>query len=158
MIGNLLTKEQRELLKYSRDRYVNIKESSSSSDFFSDSSQTTPEEDFGDEEFEKLQKRGDRFSKDIDHAFGYSIIKNMSLDYTQKKMLLEQYQEVKKKQISDLLEQKIADMMKNGATQKEGGGCTHRTGFTRQMSQKTIQNDKMSVFDDNSKSQGGRTK
>jgi hypothetical protein len=24
MIGNLLTKEQRELLKYSRDRYVNI--------------------------------------------------------------------------------------------------------------------------------------
>ena len=82
MIGNLLTKEQRELLKYSRDRYVNVQSCSSSSDFFSSSSESTPEEDFGDAEFEKLHKKGDRFSKDIDHAFGYSIIKNMSLDYT----------------------------------------------------------------------------
>jgi hypothetical protein len=75
-------------LKYSRDRYVNILTSSSSSDFFSSSSDSTVE-DFGDEEFEKLHRRGDRFSKDIDHAFGYSIIKNMSLGYEQKKILLD---------------------------------------------------------------------
>ena len=112
MIGNLLTKDQRELLKYSRDRYVNIQSCSSSSDFFSDSSQSSPEEEnFGDEEFEQLQKKGDKFSKDIDHAFGYSIIKNMSLDFTQKKVLLDQYQEVKKAHIQGELEKKIASMM-----------------------------------------------
>lgn len=111
MIGNLLNKEQRQLLKYSRDRYVNVQDLSSSSDFFSSSSQSTPDEDFGDKEFEKLQKKGDKFSKDIDHAIGYSIIKNMSLDYTQKKAILDQYQEVKRAEIQGALQNKIANLM-----------------------------------------------
>lgn len=131
MIGNLLSKEQKELLKFSRDRYVNIQSCSSSSDFFEDSSQSSPEEkeDFGDEEFEKLQHRGDKFSKDIDHAFGYSIIKNMSLDYTQKKVLLDQYQEVKKAHIQGELEKKIASMMgHNHGHGHTPGGCEQKTG------------------------------
>ena len=143
MIGNLLTKEQKELLKYSRDRYVNVQSASSSSDFFSDSSKSSSEnESFGDEEFEKHQKKGDKFSKEIDHAFGYSIIKNMSLDYTQKKMLLDQYQEAKKAEINGLLEQKLAQMMNiNGTSQSRfpaaEGGSVSPYEYRLRMSEKS---------------------
>ena len=74
MMGGLQSKEQKELLKYTKDRIINLEEKSSS-EYWTDS---TSEEEQEEEDLPKVKK--DKYSNDIDHAVVYSIIKNIGLD------------------------------------------------------------------------------
>jgi hypothetical protein len=76
MISGLQSKDQKELLKYTKDRVIDLEEKSSSEDW----TDSTSEEEDG---LRNIKK--DKYSQEIDHAIGYSIIKSIGLETTVKK-------------------------------------------------------------------------
>jgi hypothetical protein len=86
MISGLQTKEQKQLLKYTKDRIIDLEEKSSSEDW----TDSTSEEEINDGDLTKVKK--DKYCQKIDHAIGYSIIKSIGLEASVKKDLLKRYQ------------------------------------------------------------------
>ena len=93
------------MLKYTKDRIINIDEPSS-------------EEDWTDSTSNEEEKQRDRpvvkkvrYSQDIQHAVTYSIIKRLGVKNQMKKGLLKQYQQVYENQTYDKLEKKIESDM-----------------------------------------------
>ena len=88
MISGLLNKEQKEMVKYTADRVINLEESSSTEDWTDSTSED--EQDFSKDQVTRTKKT--RYAAEIEHAIGYSIIKRIGLKPEVKKKMLKKYQ------------------------------------------------------------------
>jgi hypothetical protein len=81
MVGNLQTKQQKELLKYSKDRVIKV-DTSSSSGFFTSSDFSFDSDDEGFAKTQNFREKTEKIHEDISSVLGYSIIKGMKINYT----------------------------------------------------------------------------
>jgi hypothetical protein len=79
------------MVKYTKDRVINLEESSSSDDWTDSTSEE--EEDFSKQnQGEVVRTKKTRYAAEIEHAIGYSIIKRIGLAPEVKKKMLKKYQ------------------------------------------------------------------
>lgn len=76
------------MLKYTKDRVIDIDEPSSEEDW----TDSTSEEE--EEQLDGPKDKNPRYSEEIQHAVGYSIIKRMGIKTEVKKEILKKYQKV----------------------------------------------------------------
>ena len=100
------------MVKYTKDRVINLEESSSSEDWTDSTSEE--EEDFSKNEdgsTKVVRTKKTRYAAEIEHAIGYSIIKRIGLKPEVKKKMLRKYQAQEKKEMVHKVNSRLKDMV-----------------------------------------------
>lgn len=110
MISNLLSKDQKKLIKYTKDTVIEL----DSSDLAESSS--TDNDNFSDPATDRQRETPERhYSESIEQAIGYSIIKQVAIEEDIKAKMLRQLLKKPEKEKQSKIRQMVKDLVKDDA-------------------------------------------